>query len=589
MKTGKTALALSSYPISAKFKACFEKAIGCDVDYTSTTELRTLSFFNIIWYLLTRKHESLCILLEDINSKAILPILLILAGISSVRRIEIFYPNLIRERVPRWKILFYIMELLLASLSSALVGYVSKNDQTRLLKQPRIPTVNSKSGKILYLNANLWFGVKAGGSVGHISGVANAFLEKGLAIDYASAFPNETISQNAQFHLLKPPKRYGLPYELNYFRFHRDIVRQLKDMVRKEDYRFIYQRMSVDNYSGVSLSRMTGIPLILEYNGSEAWAAKNWGKPLRFHDMAVMAEEVCLRHAHVVVTISDVLKDELVERGVSPERIVCYPNCIDPEMFDPKRFSEDEKISLRRRYNLSNDARVVTFIGTFGRWHGVDKLAEAICRMAKDELEWIKQNKVVFLLIGDGLLMPRVRELVTEAVEKKVALLTGLIPQPDAPLHLASSDILVSPHVENADKSRFFGSPTKLFEYMAMGKGIVASDLEQIGVVLGNSLRPESLPRSESPASSEDRLAVLTEPGDVAGLIRGIKFLVEHPDWVATLGRNARAEALTKYTWVHHVEAILSGFQNATSIEGRTDEDSVLAPERPAQLSLARL
>jgi hypothetical protein len=52
------------------------------------------------------------------------------------------------------------------------------------------------------------------------------------------------------------------------------------------------------------------------------------------------------------------------------------------------------------------------------------------------------------------------------------------------PAYLDACDILASPHVPSIDESEFFGSPTKLFEYLAMEKGIVASRLGQVGEVI---------------------------------------------------------------------------------------------------------
>jgi glycosyltransferase involved in cell wall biosynthesis len=118
------------------------------------------------------------------------------------------------------------------------------------------------------------------------------------------------------------------------------------------------------------------------------------------------------------------------------------------------------------------------------------------------------------------------------------------------------ADVVVSPHVPNRDGSRFFGSPTKLFEYMAMGKPIVASDLDQIGQVLRNGLHASRLPAGD-PSADEAAPAVLLRPGDVTELVQAVLFVVEHPAWRRTLGANARSEALSKYTWSHHTAAIL--------------------------------
>ncbi|MBI4471556.1 MAG: glycosyltransferase, partial [Acidobacteria bacterium] len=96
--------------------------------------------------------------------------------------------------------------------------------------------------------------------------------------------------------------------------------------------------------------------------------------------------------------------------------------------------------------------------------------------------------------------------------------------------------ILASPHVPNPDGSPFFGSPTKLFEYMAMARGIVASRLDQIAQVL-----------------SHEETALLVGPGSVDELAKAIVYLAANPAESERLGRNARRQATKHYTWRAHV------------------------------------
>src|SRR5262249_28738315 len=173
----------------------------------------------------------------------------------------------------------------------------------------------------------------------------------------------------------------------------------------------------------------------------------------------------------------------------------------------------------------------------------------------------VEQTGLRFLLIGDGLTMPEVRRLIAQAGAEPFVTLPGLVPQEATPRYLAASDIFVSPHVANTDESRFFGSPTKLFEYMAMGKPIVASDLEQIGAVLAPSLAASQLPGTEPSDVAPEPVAVLTRPGEVPELVASLRFLVDRPQWRASLGSAARRHALARFTWDHHVQAILEGLE----------------------------
>jgi len=117
------------------------------------------------------------------------------------------------------------------------------------------------------------------------------------------------------------------------------------------------------------------------------------------------------------------------------------------------------------------------------------------------------------------------------------------VPHDRVPLLLDACDILVSPHVPLADGSDFFGSPTKIFEYMAVGKGIIASRLGQIGEVL-----------------ADDETALLVEPGNVEQLATAIVKMVQSPELRTRLGVTAREVAMQKHTWTRNAERVLKAY-----------------------------
>jgi glycosyltransferase involved in cell wall biosynthesis len=296
---------------------------------------------------------------------------------------------------------------------------------------------------------------------------------------------------------------------------------------------FIYQRYSANNFAGVKLARTLRVPFIIEYNGSELWVHRHWGKPLPHEALAEQIELANLRGAHVVVVVSQALKDELVVRGIEAAKILVNPNGVDPERYSPTVDGGE----VRRRYGLV-DKIVVGFIGTFGHWHGTEVLADAFGALLAQHPQY--RSKVHLLLIGDGVRMPQVKEnLAKHGIAEQVTL-AGVVPQTEGPRYLAACDILASPHVPNPDGSVFFGSPTKLFEYMAMGKGIVASDLAQIGEILRHN-----------------KTAWLVKPGDEQALRQGLKALIEDAALRSRLGENARQTVVANYTWRAHTQRII--------------------------------
>lgn len=563
-------VALIAYPISGDYRKRLEGMFDEPLSYLTIAELRSKPLLQMLRQLRTLDADRVLIPLEDENSGALLPLLSALAAVCDARVLEVIDPHLERRPLSRGAALGSLFRSGLASGAGAIAAMRCWWELGQILRQDRHAVVLAK-GDVVYLKTNLWFGIKAGGSVGHVAGVINAILRRGLGVEVLAVERPVMVHDAATYKPVAPPSVYGIPSEVNLYRFQRSFERQANRILRNHRPSLIYQRLSLGNYVGVQLARAFGIPLVIEYNGSEVWVQRHWGGALKLGALALRAEEACLRHAHLVVTISDVLRDELIERGVEPRRIACYPNCIEPEVFNPDRFSDDEIRALRRSYSVAEDAKVITFIGTFGIWHGVDVFARAIVELVRGHRDLLERTKAHFLLIGDGQKLPEVQKILSAARVDPFVTLTGLVPQHLAPLHLAASDVFVSPHVANADGSQFFGSPTKLFEYMAMARPIIASDLGQIGQIFaGSPLVADLSSGSSLPANA---VALMAKPGSVPDLLRGIVLLLENPAWGAMLGKASRNEALMKYTWDNHVELIFDTISRVSDPSPATKHD----------------
>jgi glycosyltransferase involved in cell wall biosynthesis len=175
------------------------------------------------------------------------------------------------------------------------------------------------------------------------------------------------------------------------------------------------------------------------------------------------------------------------------------------------------------------------------------------------------------MLVGDGLKMPEVRRLVGPPEIARFVTLTGLVAQSEAPRYLACADLLLSPHVPNADGSGFFGSPTKLFEYMAMEKPIVASALGQIEDVIAGrgATRLGALPPGAGAPCG-----FLYEPGNAQAFKDTLRRVVDDMPAAAGVAKAARAEVLNRYTWKRHVDAILAAMARNGLLVRRPDRDA---------------
>lgn len=398
---------------------------------------------------------------------------------------------------------------------------------------PATPPSPNLSLPPLYFRTDILFGLVSGGSVGHIAGVLNNLSSFTGAPVFLTTDRIATVKSDIEAVRLEPERRFWDFNELPSFALNRPCTEAVERLARERRFSFVYQRYSRNNFAGVLSSRRLNVPFVLEYNGSEVWINRHWGHRLPYEKLTERIELICLRSAALVVVVSEVLKEELAGRGIDPKKILVNPNGVDPQVYRPEVRGED----IRAKFGLSGKT-VAGFIGTFGRWHGAEILAAAV-EPAVKKLAGSGVD-LHFLFIGDGPMMPLVRETIERSGVADRVHFTGAVPQNQGPAHLAACDILVSPHVTNPDGTRFFGSPTKLFEYMAMGKGIVASDLEQIGDVL-----------------EHNKNAVLVPPNDPEALSYGIALLAKDEGLRARLGAAAREDVIRKHTWRSHVEKIV--------------------------------
>ena len=385
--------------------------------------------------------------------------------------------------------------------------------------------------RIAYLRSTPSPGTFAGGAATHINGFVNAAVELGARVNVIS---NDRIAGLDETRLtLIDPEPAGTTraaFDLrNNLIFSAGALREIE----RASVDLIYQRYGRFTWAGVEASIRTGAPLFLEYNGSEVWIGKHWDRSGML-PLLERFERLNLSAAARIFVVSDVERRNLLQAGVPEEKIVVNPNGVDVEKFRPGVGGA----AVRDELGVGQTETLAGFVGTFGPWHGVLTLAEAITMLPED-------SGVRFLLVGAGRFRDEVERIARNAGRERQVIFTGHVDHQRVPALLDACDILLSPHVPLEDGSEFFGSPTKLFEYMAMGKGIVASRLGQIGDVL-----------------VDEETGLLVEPGNARELSEAILRLDKSRELREKLGVAARRTAVERHTWKHNAQRVLDAYHD---------------------------
>ena len=179
-----------------------------------------------------------------------------------------------------------------------------------------------------------------------------------------------------------------------------------------------------------------------------------------------LIDKLCMCLCDRVVVLSDWSKKRINAMGGTPlSKIMVFPSGTDTELFHPM-----EKVHSCQKLGLDPTCYYVGFIGTFLASQGIDTLIDA----APLVLEKIPNTQ--FLLVGDGPMRTNWGNMVHNRRLQDHFIFTGHVPYREVPTYLGAMDICVAPHHEDTNQA----SPVKLFDYMAAGRPIVASDIEVV-------------------------------------------------------------------------------------------------------------
>jgi len=285
----------------------------------------------------------------------------------------------------------------------------------------------------------------------------------------------------------------GALYELAEASYSLVAYRRLRQAVAAFKPDVIYERYSLYQPAGVWVSRRTGIPLLLEVNAPYAIARRKYGN-LRLGYLADLFERFTFRGATRVFPVTQVLGQILQGMGVAPERIRVVPNGINPKDFETLPCEQDAK----RKFGLEGRT-VIGFIGFVREWDQLDRIVDWLARRPESD-------KVSLMVVGDGPVRP---ELEAQALRLGVAqrlVFTGVVPRTEVPAAAMAFDIALQTALVP------YASPLCLFEYMALGKVILAPDQANHHEVLEKGVDCEMYD-PEAPGSIETRLdALMADP-----------------------------------------------------------------------------
>jgi glycosyltransferase involved in cell wall biosynthesis len=360
----------------------------------------------------------------------------------------------------------------------------------------------------------------------HILGTVSGFKENGWQVDtyiLGDKVPESWLKGEHEMNKGKPFITRLAADVVRILISAQHIRRALKNIPAPD---WVYERYAAYQLFGYFFQRR-GAPWILETNDAVFNQATSELKHVALPFLVRWAEKFAYRQCDVLVVISENLRQILVTQlQIPPEKIVVVPNAADTQTFNPN--------SVHPRRLFDDETFVIGFQGAMYKWAGLDYLVHAIAILRNAGLN------VGAVLLGDGHERKHLEALAAELGIASHIICPGRVPRELVPEYIAGYDLCYSGQI-NWNTSAMYLSPLKLYDYMAMGKPVIASRFaDAINVTKGG------------------RLGYLYAPEDLHDLVAAATRAYNDRSRLPEMGAAARAEILANHTWARRVHDFIT-------------------------------
>lgn len=182
-----------------------------------------------------------------------------------------------------------------------------------------------------------------------------------------------------------------------------------------------------------------------------------------FQPFAYYIEKINVKNSEHVVSVNEGLREYTISMGAKEENTFVIKTGVDFSLFNV----DYDGSEIRRKYRINEDEIVLFFMGWLYPFSGLDELVI--------DLSGCPNNKVKLLILGEGELEEVLRNTVKNyGIEEKV-IIVNWQPYKEVPKYIAAADICLLPAYDNLTMKYIV--PIKIYEYMAMGKPVIATNL----------------------------------------------------------------------------------------------------------------